>query len=79
VPSLVILDLGQKSIDAVQVITRLRAEPALRDVPVVGFANHERSDLMEAARQAGCDEVLTRGAFSSGLADLLGRAQKSNA
>jgi hypothetical protein len=33
--------------------------------------NHERTDLIEQAKQAGCDEILTRGAFTKGLAGIL--------
>ena len=39
---------------------------------VVGFANHERRDLMEEARRAGADVVLARSAFFSRLPDVLG-------
>ena len=60
---LVILDLSASALDPVGLIGRLKAERA----PVVAFANHEQRELMEAARTAGCDRVMTRGAFSSGL------------
>ena len=69
--ALVILDLGQASLDPVALIGKLKADPASAAVAVVGFANHERADLIEGARQAGCDQVLTRGAFSSSLPELL--------
>ena len=39
---------------------------------VIGFANHTRQDLMDAARAAGCDEVMARSAFFSRLGQLLG-------
>lgn len=39
---------------------------------VIGFANHTRRELMEAARAAGCDQVLARSAFFSRLDQLLG-------
>ncbi len=72
--ALVILDLGQASLDPVSLIGKLKAAPASAAVAVVGFVNHERTDLIERARAAGCDEVLTRGAFSSSLPELLRRA-----
>ena len=73
--ALVILDLGQASLDPVSLIGKLKANPASAAVAVVGFVNHERTDLIEGARQAGCDQVLTRGAFSTSLPELLRRAQ----
>lgn len=70
-PSLVILDLGAASLDPISLITQLKANPALGSARVVGFVNHERTDLVEQARQAGCDQVLTRGAFAKDLPSLL--------
>lgn len=72
-PALIILDLDQKSLDPVALIGELKGDPAMGPVPVVAFANHTRTDLIEGARQAGCDEVLTRGAFSSALPQMLRR------
>lgn len=70
-PALVILDLGAAALDPIALIGRLRSEPASQGVRVVGFVNHERTDLIGQARQAGCDEVLTRGAFTKGLPAML--------
>jgi CheY-like chemotaxis protein len=73
-PALVILDLGAAALEPIALIAKLKADPALRGARVVGFVNHERTDLIEQARQAGCDEVLTRGAFTKGLPGLLTEA-----
>lgn len=70
-PSLVILDLGAASLDPIGLIARLKANPTPENARVVGFANHERTDLIEQAREAGCDQVLTRGAFAKDLPGLL--------
>ena len=71
-PRLIILDLNLKSLDPVALIRGLKGNPDLAEVPITAFVNHECSDLIEGARQAGCDTVLTRGAFSSGLPKILG-------
>ncbi len=42
------------------------------DGRVVGFANHTARDTMDAARAAGCDQVMARSAFFSRLGELLG-------
>jgi CheY-like chemotaxis protein len=70
-PALVILDLGAVALEPIGLIAKLKADPALRTARVVGFVNHERTDLIEQARGAGCDEVVTRGAFTKGLPDML--------
>ena len=71
-PRLIVLDLNLKPLDPLALIRDLKGNPDLAEVPVTAFVNHECADLIEAARQAGCDEVLTRGAFSSGLPKILG-------
>jgi len=49
----------------------LEALPALGAVRTIGFASHVDHDLAEAARAAGCGEVLARSRFFSALPDLL--------
>ncbi len=39
---------------------------------VVGFGPHVEGDLLDAARRAGCDEVLPRSRFFARLPELLG-------
>lgn len=68
---LIILDLGQNSLDPLSLIGKLKANPASAHISLVAFVNHERLDLIEGARQAGCDQVLNRGAFSQELPQLL--------
>jgi CheY-like chemotaxis protein len=72
-PVLIILDLNLKALDPLSLIRKLKQDPRTAHIPVTAYANHECSDLIEGAKQAGCDAVLTRGAFSSGLPQLLAR------
>jgi hypothetical protein len=60
---LVIVDLGRPG-----VLERL-ADLSTR---TVGFASHVDRDLMAAAREAGCDQILARSAFFSRLRELVG-------
>jgi hypothetical protein len=39
-------------------------------VAVVAFGPHVQADLLQAAQEAGCDRVCTRGEFMRGLATL---------
>jgi CheY-like chemotaxis protein len=72
-PAMIIVDLGAANWTPLSLIEKIKADPLLSETPVVGFANHERSDLMDGAKAAGCDQVLTRGAFSNGLPEILRR------
>jgi CheY-like chemotaxis protein len=67
----VILDLNHRSGSAMEALRALKANPATARVPVVGFVSHVQSDLIAAARDAGCDEVLARSAFTAQLPQLL--------
>jgi len=59
-PSLVVVDLDGASRDPIGSVAAVRAERP--DVRILGFVSHVREDLIQAARDAGC-EVLSRGAF----------------
>lgn len=64
---LVDLDKGD---DAIALIRRLRGEGASesdRAVRIVAWGPHVQRDLLQTARDAGADEVMTRGAFDHGL------------
>jgi CheY-like chemotaxis protein len=78
-PSLVILDLNSSKMRPLEIIAQLKGDPALRDVHTLGYVSHVQSDLIEAARKAGIDEVLARSAFSERLGEILTspRATKS--
>jgi hypothetical protein len=42
------------------------------DARVIAFANHTSRELMDAARAAGCEQVLARSEFFSNIDALLG-------
>lgn len=60
---LVILDLTAGSCDPQELVPQLRE---LEQVPqILAYAPHVMEARLAAARQAGCDQVLTRGQFNS--------------
>ncbi len=66
---LVILDLRRP--DALAVLDQLAADPETRAAKKVGFIDHERVEVIEAAREKGC-VALAKGKFSTELPTLLG-------
>jgi len=70
-PRAIILDLNHRSLPVLDVIRTLKAHPGTKTIPIVGFASHVQSDLIAAAREAGCDLVLARSAFTQKLPKLL--------
>lgn len=72
-PAVVIFDLNNSGLDALDVIGALKAEDGTRNVPLLGFVSHVQADLKQAAQQKGCDTVLPRSAFSQNLPAILKR------
>src|SRR5690242_3469352 len=72
-PSLVIFDLDGTRLRPIEAIAALKADPALRSIPTLGYVSHVQAATIAAARQAGIDEVLARSTFSERLPDLLAR------
>ena len=73
-PELVILDLNNRRSDALATVAAMKQDPLLAAIPTVAFAGHTQLDLLAAARKSGVSEVLTKGAFTEMLPEILGRA-----
>ena len=70
-PSLVILDLNSAKLRPLDVIAQVKADATLREIPTLGYVSHVQTDVINAARQAGIDEVLARSAFADELGQIL--------
>ena len=70
-PSLIIFDLNSGKTDPVATIAALKDDPALAGIRTLGFASHVHTDLINAARNAGAEQVVARSAFVGNLADIL--------
>lgn len=65
---LVDLDKGD---DALALVRRVKGDAATRGVRVLAWGPHVAKDLMQQAREAGADDVLTRGAFDHSMDEVL--------
>ena len=66
-PDLLILDLNSARFEPLTLLRSVRSDDITRDVPTVGFLSHVQKDLAVAAREAGCDRVVARSAFTKDL------------
>jgi CheY-like chemotaxis protein len=56
-PAVVLLDMQMPLVDGSEVARRLKADPATRDIPIIGLSAGERR---EAALAAGCDAFVAK-------------------
>ena len=68
-PRLLIVDLETSGLDIAELIAQL---DSTKRPQVLAFGPHVHLARLESAREAGCDQVVSRGRFSSDLASLLG-------
>jgi CheY-like chemotaxis protein len=66
---LVILDLRLPG--ALDLLGAIRNGTTHKDVPAVGFIDHENTEVMDQARALGCTQVMTKGQFANALPRLL--------
>jgi len=77
-PNAFLIDLNHRSGKALEVVGALKSDSKTKHIRVVGFVSHVQSDLIARARDAGCDLVLARSAFTSQLPSLLQRFSAEN-
>jgi CheY-like chemotaxis protein len=70
-PDCLLIDLATPELDIDWLLKQLAAEGAHRP-RVVAFGPHVHAERLVAAREAGCDVVVSRGEFFARLASIIG-------
>jgi len=70
-PDLLILDLNSARFEPLSLLQEVGRDEATKDIPTLGFLSHVQKDLAVAAREAGCDRVTARSAFTRDLPRIL--------
>lgn len=70
-PDLLVLDLNSARFEPLSLVQTIKSEGATQSVRTVGFLSHVQKDLAVAAREAGCDRVVARSAFTKNLPEIL--------
>jgi len=67
-PDVLLIDLASPKLDAINAIREIKKSGG---PVVIGYVDHTREDLIESARAAGCDQVMSKGEFARRLPQLL--------
>jgi two-component system cell cycle response regulator DivK len=59
-PDLILMDLSLQVIDGWEATRRIKANPALRSIPIIALTAHAMSGDAEKARACGCDDYLSK-------------------
>jgi len=59
-PDLILMDLSLPLVDGWEATRRIKANAALQHIPVSALTAHAMADDEEKARQAGCDDYLSK-------------------
>ena len=65
---LIILDLDRRALAIGDVVARIRAKS---NAQILAYVSHVREDAIAAARAAGVDRVMARGAFAKQVVEIL--------
>jgi two-component system, cell cycle response regulator DivK len=60
IPDLILMDMSLPVMDGWEATSRIKADPALRHIPVIGLSAHAMNGDRAKALQAGCDDYLTK-------------------
>jgi two-component system cell cycle response regulator DivK len=72
-PDLILMDIELPGLDGLEVTRRLKADPALRDIPVLALTAYAMRGDEQRCRAAGCDGYLTKPIDRMTLLDAVAR------
>ena len=70
-PDLLVLDLNSERFGPLEILGEAKSDRSTAEVPVVGFLSHVQKDLAVAAKEAGCDRIMARSAFTRDLPKII--------
>jgi two-component system cell cycle response regulator DivK len=59
-PDLILMDIQLPGVDGYEATRRIKADPALRAIPVIAVTSYALSGDEARARAAGCDDYVTK-------------------
>lgn len=72
-PPLVLLDISLPTMDGIQIVGKVKADPELWDIPVIALTASAMRGDRERFLEAGCDDYLSKPVKASELVDMLNK------
>jgi len=70
-PGAIIFNMNDLTLDAFRALETLKADPRLKGIPTLAFANHEEVDTWNRAKALGVTRVVSRNEFSARTRELV--------
>lgn len=70
-PSLIIVERNSTTLPWERWIAAIKSSPATRRIPIISFGSHVDLDQRQRALNAGCDEVYSKGRFTSDMRNII--------
>lgn len=70
-PRVILFNMNDLTLDAFQALEKLKADPRLKSIPTLAFANHEEVDTWNRAKALGVTKVVSRNEFSARTRELV--------
>jgi CheY-like chemotaxis protein len=71
-PRLILLDLNMPRMDGRETLHRLRADPAMNEIPVVVLSTSASEEEVSRSRRLGCDDYYVKPCDFGAMLDLVG-------
>jgi CheY-like chemotaxis protein len=78
-PRVILMDLQLPGIDGLELTRRLKADPATRDIKIIAVTAYAMKGDQEKAREAGCDDYVTKPIDTRALPELVAKYAKGGA
>jgi CheY-like chemotaxis protein len=59
-PDLILMDMALPVMDGWETTRRIKADETIKHIPIIGLSSHAMSGDAEKAKEAGCDDYLTK-------------------
>lgn len=72
-PCVILMDLQLPGTDGIALTRQLKADPSTRDIPIIAVTAYAMKGDEQRAREAGCDEYVTKPIDTRTLPDVIAR------